>query len=216
MAHTGHLGMVRMKCKMREGYWWPGLNMQVETMVKCCPGCQRNMKSQPPNPVPQISVPKPTIPWQKLGPDIAGPFHMAPQHQQFVVLVVNYHSGYPEVLLTTDIRSMTIIRWLHELFMRYGCPDSIVMDNGPQFVSAEFRQFLELKGVHLLVCSVFSPRENGLVECWNCMLKGDVQAFCSLGKPWEEGMLELLTQHCHMPATPQGPSSAELLFGRHT
>ncbi len=90
------------------------------------------------------------------------------------------------------------------------------MDNGPQFVSTEFQHFLELNGVHLIMCSIFNPQENRLVEHWNCTLKGGVQAFCSLDKPWEEGMLELLAQHCHMPATPQGPSPADLLFGRCT
>ncbi len=128
-------------------------------MVKYCPSCQRSMKSQPPDPVPPISMPKPTVPWQKLGLDIAGPFHTAPQHQQFVVSVVDYHSSYPEVLLTSDIRSSMIIKWLLELFTRYGCPDSIIMDNGPQLVSAEFQQFLELKGVHPIMCSVFNLRK---------------------------------------------------------
>ncbi len=55
------------------------------------------------------------------------------------------------------------------------------MDNGPQFVSTEFQHFLELNAVHPIMCSVFNLRENGLVERWNCTLKGGVQAFCSLG-----------------------------------
>ncbi len=90
------------------------------------------------------------------------------------------------------------------------------MDNGLQFVSTEFQHFLEINGVHPIMCAVFNPRENGLVECWNRTLKGGVQAFCSLGKSWEDGMLELLAQHRHMPAMPQGPSPAELLLGRRT
>ncbi len=90
------------------------------------------------------------------------------------------------------------------------------MDNGPQFVSTEFQHFLQFNGVHPIMCSIFNPQENGLVERWNHMLKGGVQAFCSLDKPWEEGMFELLAQHRHMPATPQGPFPAELLFRRHT
>ncbi len=147
-------------------------------MVKCCPGCQHSMKSQPPDPVPQISVPKSNVPWQKLGLNISGPFHTAPRHQQFVVSVVDYHSGYPEVSLTTDICSATIICWLQELFACYSCPDSIVMDNGPQFVLTEFQHFLEINGIHPIICAVYNPRQNGLVECCNCTLKGGVQVFC--------------------------------------
>ncbi len=216
MAHIGHPGMVRMKRKLRDCYWWPGLDTQVETAVRCCPGCQRSGKSQPPDPIPPIAIPKPDVPWKRLGLDLAGPYSTAPQRQQFVASIVDYHSGFPEVFLTTDVRSSAIIRWLKRLFARYGCPEEIVMDNGPQFASAEFQLFLEENGVVPLMASVFNPQENGLVERWNKTLKYGIQAFCSLDRPWEDGILELLSQHRHMPSSPQGPSPATLFFQRPT
>ncbi len=48
-----------------------------------------------------------------------------------MVSVVDYFSGFPEVLLTTDIRSVTIVNWLHTLVVQYGYPDKMVHDNGP-------------------------------------------------------------------------------------
>ncbi len=146
MAHTGHPGMVRMKRALRECYWWPSLDSQVETAVHSCLWCQMGGKSQPLDPIPPISIPKPDLPCKRLGLDLAGPYSTAPHHQQFVTSMVDYHSGFPEVLLMTDIWSLTIIRWLKELFSCYSCPDEIVMDNGPQFASAEFQLFLENRG----------------------------------------------------------------------
>ncbi len=63
-----------------------------------------------------------------------------------------------------DIRSSAIICWLKQLFVCYGCPEEMVMDNGPQFASTEFQLFLEENGVIPLMASVFNPQENGLVE----------------------------------------------------
>ncbi len=128
-----------------------------------------------------------TLKW--LGLDISGPFATAPHKEQFMVSIVDYHSGYPEVLLTMDICSSAIIRWLKELFSRHGCPDKIVMDNGPQFASSEFQQFLTEHGVHALMTTIYNPRENGLVECWNKTLKFSIQAFTSSGKQWDNGIL---------------------------
>ncbi len=82
-------------------------------------------KSHPPDSVPPISIPKPTVPWKCLGLDISGPFATVPQNKQFIVSIVDYHSSYPEVLLSMDIH------WLKELFAHHGCPDEVVMDNGP-------------------------------------------------------------------------------------
>ncbi len=46
------------------------------------------------------------------------------------------------------------------------------------------------------------------------MLKFWIQVFGSLDRPWEHGIAELLSQHRHMPSSPQGPSPATLFF-RH-
>ncbi len=186
-----------MKRRLHEMYWWPGLDTQVEQLVRCCEPCQWSSKSQPPDPIPLQSIPKPSAPWIRLGIDLAGPYATAPMRQQFIASVVDYYSGYPKVLLTTDTRSSALIHWLQSLFARYGCPDELVMDNGPQFWSHEFQVFLEETGVKGLPVANYNPWENGLVERWNKTLKEGIQAFCSASIPWEEGMTALLAQHSH-------------------
>ncbi len=131
------------------------LDSQVEQLVCCCKGCQRSDKSQTPDPVLLIAIPKPPNPWVHVGLDIAGPYHTAPQRQQFVVTLVDYMSGYPDLLLTTGIRSSAVIRWLRELFAQYGCPDELASDNGPQFRSQEFQLFLEQSGVKWIPSTVY-------------------------------------------------------------
>ncbi len=178
MGHAGHPGMVHMKQKLRDCYWWTGLDTQVEFLIKHCEGCQHSGKIQPPDPILPISIPNPSGPWKCLGLDLADPYSMVPYRQQLVISIVSYYNGYPDVLLTTDIWASTIIRWLHDLFTRYSCHDEIVMDNGPQFAhSQDFMFFLEQQGVHAIPVSVYNPRKNGVVECWNRMLKGGIQAF---------------------------------------
>ncbi len=73
MAHVGHPGMVRMKWKLRDSCWWPGLDAQVEFLIKHCEGCQHSGKSQPPDHIPPISILKQSGPWKCLGLDLAGP-----------------------------------------------------------------------------------------------------------------------------------------------
>ncbi len=136
-------------------------------------------KSQPPDSIPKTAIPRPDRPWSCVGIDILGPFHTAHQREQFVVSEVDYFSGFPEVLLTTAICSVTIMNWLWTLVVRYGYPDEMVHDNGPQLASQEFQLFLEGGGVKDLPATVFNPRENGLVERWNRTLKKGVQAFCA-------------------------------------
>ena len=45
---------------------------------------------------------------------------------------------------TTSAHTITVLR---EMFARYGIPQHLVSDNGPQFVSADFEAFLKGNGV---------------------------------------------------------------------
>ncbi len=45
MAHEGHPGMVRTKRRIREHYWWPRMDRDVEDMVRECYPCSRSDKS---------------------------------------------------------------------------------------------------------------------------------------------------------------------------
>ena len=45
---------------------------------------------------------------------------------------------------TTSAKTITVLR---EMFARYGIPRTVVSDNGPQFVSEEFQQFMGLNSV---------------------------------------------------------------------
>ncbi len=126
-----------MRRKLHETFWWPGLNMQVQELVGQCMGCQFSGKSTPPTDIPKIAIPKPAQTWAKVGLDILGPFIDAPQHQKYIVTVINYTSNFPECLLTTDTHSGRIAKWLEIVFAQFGNPDDLVSDNGPQCLSSQ-------------------------------------------------------------------------------
>ncbi len=119
-AHAGHPGMVHMKRKLPDTCWWARLDTQVGTVVRACTGCQMSGKSHPPDLNLPISVSKPSIPWKCLGLDISGPFAIMPQNKQFIILIVDNHSRYPQVLLLMDIWSSAITHWLKELSLAKG------------------------------------------------------------------------------------------------
>ena len=47
IAHKqGHLGLSKTKEMIRHKYWWPRMNIEIETIVKNCFECQANATSQ--------------------------------------------------------------------------------------------------------------------------------------------------------------------------
>ena len=57
------------------------------------------------------------------------------------MVTVDYFSNFWEVDRLTSTTSAAIILQLKNHFARYGCPDRLISDNGPQFASSEFAEF---------------------------------------------------------------------------
>ena len=49
----------------------------------------------------------------------------------------------------------------------------IISDNGPQFIAAEFKQFIRLCGMTHVRTSPYYPQSNGKIERWHKSLKGE-------------------------------------------
>ena len=63
-----------------------------------------------------------------------------------------------------NLSSKNTIDYLKGLFSRYGIPDEIITDNGPQFSSAEFQQFAQKSGFIHATSSPHFQQANGQAE----------------------------------------------------
>ena len=88
--HKDHPGITRMKSVARSYMWWPGIDKEIEQVVKFCEACLA-VKHNPPVAPLQPWV-WPQQPWQRIHLDYAGPF----QGAMFFVCV-DAHSKLPEV-----------------------------------------------------------------------------------------------------------------------
>ena len=77
----------------------------------------------------------PSRPWQKVGADL---FTL---HDKDYLVTVDYYSNYWEIDRLYGTLSTTVIQKLKAHFARYGIPDELVTDNGPQFTSSSFNHF---------------------------------------------------------------------------
>ena len=55
--------------------------------------------------------------------------------------ILEYYSDFVEVSELEDTTAQAIVEVLREKFIRYGVPDTVVSDNGPQYISQDFHNF---------------------------------------------------------------------------
>jgi hypothetical protein len=107
-----------------------------------------------------------------------------------------------------------VISFLIDLFTRHGIPDTVVTDNGKQFVSVEFEQFLADCDIKHVKASLYYPQSNGLVERFNRSVKQAVRTALAEGKPVEEGVRNMLVTYSSTAQPATGVSPSKLMSGR--
>jgi len=80
------------------------------------------------------------------------------------LLVVDYYSRFPEVVQLRSTTSQSVINALKAIFARYGIPEILLSDNGPQYSSTEFSEFAANYGFVHGTSSPHYPQSNGLAE----------------------------------------------------
>ncbi len=155
--HENHPGMSRMKARARSYMWWSGLDPDIENQAKACLSCQE--QASKPAVAPLHPWVWPNSPWKRIHIDYAGPF----LNKMFLV-VVDAHSKWPEVIQMSSTTSQNTIEALQALFARYGLPEQIVSDNGAQFTSQEFSDFVQANGIKHIRSAPYHPSTNGQAE----------------------------------------------------
>jgi len=97
-------------------------------------------------------------PWQVVGTNF---FEL--DRKRYLV-VVDYFSCYPEIVKMNSTISACTIAALKNIFARYGIPEVVRSDNGPQYSSQEFAAFAKSYHFQHITSSPLFPQSNGQVE----------------------------------------------------
>lgn len=208
LGHEGHLGIVGTKRNLRTRVWWPGLDLDVERFVRTCHSCQ--ISGKPPDRDPVRVTEMPNGPWEDVAIDLLGPL----PNGENILVVVDYYSRYYETRILTSTVSSKIIRCLQEIFDTHGLPISLKSDNGRQFISGEFKDYLNSAGIEHYLVTPRWPEANGEVERQNRSIGKRIKIAYSEGRSYKEELRKFIVAYRNTPHTVTGKTPAELLFGR--
>lgn len=208
LAHEGHPGITVMKRRLRSKVWWPKIDADAENCVKKCVGC--TMVSAPPPPEPLKRKKLPSEPWKDLAIDFLGPLPSG--HNLFVV--VDYFSRFIEIEIMKKITADETIKRLRTIFSRFGRPNTITSDNGPTFISKEFKDFCIENGIHLTHTIPHWPQQNGEVERQNRSIVKRLIISQNTNKDWQKELQEYLLMYRATPHSTTLKTPSELMFGR--
>jgi transposase InsO family protein len=84
--------------------------------------------------------------------------------------MVDKFSKWIEDVPVTNQEATTVVKFFESIVYRYGVPNSIITDNGTNFTSGEFQEFVKNLGIKIKHASVTHPKSNGQVEKANWLV----------------------------------------------
>lgn len=156
LIHKSHLGMTKCKQRAREVMYWPNMNADIENTVKDCASCAEYQNQQTSEPL--KPTPTPDLPYNMVGSDL---FDF---ESKKYLLLVDYYSKYIDVVELNSTTSKSVISAMKSVFACHGIPQRLRSDNGPQYSSAEFKDFCKSYGIDHETSSPAFQSSNGEAE----------------------------------------------------
>ena len=194
----GHLSLDKCRKRVKSSIWWPAVSRDLKYYIENCNFCQEHRRNNKKEPLKPTQLPK--LPWTKIGVDL---FHHEGKNY---LLSVDYFSRWIEIpqLLSTD--SKAVIRHLSSQFARWGIPEEIRSDGGPQFTSKEFADFCNTLNITHTMSSPYNPQSNGAAERHVQIAKRILR---------QENPYLALLSYRSTPLEVTGFSPAQLIMGRN-
>ena len=153
--HEGHFGIDKCRARARGAVFWPSINGAIDEMISHCSTCQKHQRRNQREPLIPQQVPERS--WATAAADI---FYYKGRDY---LLVVDYHSKYPEVARLTSKHSEAVILPMKAMFARHGIPERLIADNMP-FSSLKFKNFESEWEIEVVTSSPHYLKSNGFVE----------------------------------------------------
>ena len=125
------------------------------------------------------------------------------------LIVIYPHSEWLEVVLMSTTSTHHIIEELRDIFSRFGLPNQLVSDNGPQLIATEFWEFLKSNGVRQ---APKHPASNGAAERFVKTFKQAMKAGRWDRSTVRHRLAQFLFEYRSTPSSVTGRAPAELLL----
>ena len=212
-AHTlSHTGIRATKRLMSSRWVWTGMAADIARWCRDCQHCQRAKVTKQPRAAAQ-HIPIPARRFSHVHIDLVGPLPRSADGFNHIFTMVDRSSRWLEAVPLSSTDTATIAAaFTSSWIARFGVPDHLTSDRGPQFCSALWSELSQRWGIKHHLTTAYHPQANGMVERAHRQLKDALRARAAGGN-WTSHLPWVLLGMRVAPKEDSSLSSAELVYG---
>ena len=131
----------------------------------------------------------------------------------YLLTITDRYTRWPEAVHPPDAKTSTCVKALiRHCIARFGVPDDITLDRGPQFTSALCTEVGKTLGIYLRNITAYHPQANGMIERLHRQLKVALKARTA-DAHWMDHLLIVLLGLRVAGREDRDCSPAELVYG---
>ena len=183
----GHLGEDKTLGKIKERFYWPGMQQDIVQWTRTCSACATHKSPSQRSRAPLQTVTS-VFPMHVVAVDILGPLPQSTAGNSYILVASDYFTKWMEAYAIPNQEAITVARKLvDQMFYHFSPPEQLHSDQGTQFESAVMQEVCSLLGIKGSRTSPYHPQCDGLMERNNRTLL-DMIATISWGHPfdWED------------------------------
>ena len=152
VAHSSHIGMEGCMRRACDSLYWPRMATELKEYIAKCDICLSHRTE------PLLRHKVIARPWAKVAANLCK------LDNRTLLVIIAYYSNFIEVARLNSVTSHSIMKEMKAVFARYGIPEVLVTDNGPQFAVAEFAVFAKSWMFQHIMSSPHYSQSNGKAE----------------------------------------------------
>ncbi|KAL4136459.1 hypothetical protein QTP88_008007 [Uroleucon formosanum] len=212
----GHQGISKTVKRIKLHHSWKGLKNDVIEYVKKCTSCQMNKSSN--HSIQQLMVVTTTAskPFEKIFLDIVGPIDTSLEGNAYILTIQDDLTKFSVAIPLPNHTANTIAKAFVEKFVcLHGIPDSILTDQGPDFLSKIFQACCKLLQIETFKTTAYHPQSNGALERSHRTLTEYLRHFVSEQKQnWDQYIAYAMFVYNSSIHATTGYQPYELVYGR--
>lgn len=158
---AAHGGYLKTLDRIKRSYYWKNMNIDIAKFVKECEKCKEVKATNKSQKSPMGDQRKAKYPWHMVSADFMGPFPLSNRNNRHLLVVIDKFSKFVLMKPMKVACAKETVEFIKErIITEFGVPEIIIMDNGPQFKSIIFTQFLEQYGISGWVTASYHPQAN--------------------------------------------------------
>jgi len=190
----------------------------VKNYVKGCAECQQFKINRHPTKVTLLPIPGPSSdrPFAQCSMDLITDLPLSNGFDSILSIVD--HGLTKGVILTPCNKTITSEQvadiLIGKLYSRFGLPDKIISDRGPQFAAKGFRALLDKLKIESSLSTAYHPQTDGTTERFNQEIEAYLAIYCSLHpEDWADSIPILEFTHNNRRHADRTQSPFELIMG---